>query len=112
MDTQHETLMMACRSWLSGGEWGNSDSLAPLICNTANVDYGRLVELKANLFIVTHLGIVNGKEIKWDDEYDKIRVDCGAESMHVYLHENYRESTPENIDRIVLGWMKEQEEML
>lgn len=112
IDQSHETLMQICRLSLTGGECNHTESMAPLICNTANTDYGRLVELKADLFIVTHLAVVNDHEVMWTDEYDKIRVDAGSEFLHVYLHENYRDSTLENVERLVLAWMKTQEEEL
>lgn len=120
LDIEHETLMQMCRLSLTGGECNHTESMAPLICNTANTDYGRLVELKADLFIITHYVVredphaltAHWEAFHWTDEYDKIRVDCGSEFLHVYLHENYRESTLENVERLVLAWMKTQEEEL
>ena len=101
---------------LTGGEFDNKNSVAPLISNTVDVDYGKLVDLLGDVHIRTHSFILHndGKEIfqSWTNEYDKIRVDCGDESIHVYLHENYRNSTPENIGDLVLKWMEKQEEEL
>lgn len=109
IDDKYEALMGRQRALLTGGQNNNTDSLAPLLCNTANTDYGKLIALGADLFIVTHLAFLGGYETSWTDEYDKIRVDCGSEYIHVYLHENYRESKPETIEGIVLEWLKKQE---
>ena len=117
MDSKYETLMMACRSMLSGGEWGNTDSLAPLICNPANQNYGKLVELKSSELPLQVDRVViltkDGVDIlfqQWTEEYEKVRFDCGGESLHCYMERMFLHSSLDEMEAAVLNWMNQQEE--
>lgn len=108
---EHERLVHDTRMEFTGGFGEYKESMAPLICNTANSDYGRLVEIRG-LILYKHSRAISGASVmdEWVEEYDKTLVTCGDEFITIYLHQNYRESTPENIGRIALAWIKEYNE--
>lgn len=111
---EHEDLVREVREMLTGGAWGNDESRAPLLCNSeitkhnTEPERGTLIPITDDTEFKVICACVSSQwSQSWTYAYDKLWIPCGNDGITVYLHENYRQSSPERIGEIVLEWIKE-----
>jgi hypothetical protein len=80
-------------------------SHAPLLGNTHQWWYGREVRLDVDKdYVIGVAAICTDWQAAWDLAWRPTRINLGNDSIWVYIHQNYWESTPESIDHVVLTW--------
>jgi len=108
---QQETLTNL-KYYLTGVK-NHDSSMAPLLGNPHQWWYGREVKLKVDQDYTIGLAACCADWTSvWDLKWRPTWINLGDDSIWVYIHQNYWESTPESIDNVVLEWARKLMEEL
>ena len=84
-------------------------SHAPLLGNSEQWWYGKEVTLRVDEnYVIGIAAICTDWQACWDLKWRPQRINLGDDSIWVYIHQNYWESTSESIDHVVVSWAKKQ----
>lgn len=107
MTEEDRHLLLDVKAMLTGKAWGNEYSVAPLLGNSTQWWYGRLVPLERRPYVINQIAAGVGIYEKWEQVFELTCFDLEDDKILVYLHRSYSLAKYETKLDMLIKWAKD-----
>jgi hypothetical protein len=104
MTEEDRHLLLDVKAMLTGKAWGNDHSVAPLLGNSTQWWYGRLVPMERRPYVISQIAAGVGIYEKWEQVFELMCFDLSEDKILVYVHSNYSGSKYEIKLDMLIKW--------